>query len=180
MQQIDRDLIVQAKRGDEAALAALIARMMPALRKGAAVCAAPGLDYEDALQEGLIGLFNAVHAYDTAQSTPFASYAAVCIVNAQQDARRRALRKKHAPLNFSVPLPEDAAMPGPEELAIADEAYTALVRRVETLLSPLERQVLLASLDGAAPAVIARRLGCTPKVVQNALARARRKLRDAP
>ena len=30
---------------------------------------------------------------------------APCIRHAQQDARRAALRKKHAPLNYSVPLP---------------------------------------------------------------------------
>lgn len=38
--------------GDENALAALIARMMPAIRKGAAECTAPGLDFDDAVQEG--------------------------------------------------------------------------------------------------------------------------------
>lgn len=180
MQQIDQGLVLQAKQGDEAALAALIARMMPTLRKGAAACTAPGLDFEDALQEGLIGLFHAVRGYEPAQSPAFAAYAATCIVNAQQDAKRRALRKKHAPLNFSVPLPEDTAQPGPEELAMADEAYAALVHRMETLLSPLERQALLASLGGKPVARIAASLGRTQKAVQNALARARRKLRAAP
>ena len=44
MQKIDADLLARAQQGDEAALAALIARMMPAIRKGAASCLAPGLD----------------------------------------------------------------------------------------------------------------------------------------
>ena len=63
MQKIDADLLARAQQGDEAALAALIARMMPAIRKGAASCLAPGLDFEDAVQEGLIGLFQAVRGY---------------------------------------------------------------------------------------------------------------------
>ena len=46
--------------------------------------------------------------------------------------------------------------------------------------SPLERQALLASLDGYSVARTARTLGRTEKTVQNALARARRKLRAAP
>ena len=54
MQKIDDALLVRAQQGDETALAALIARMMPAIRKGAAAFHAPGLDFEDAVQEGLI------------------------------------------------------------------------------------------------------------------------------
>ena len=106
MQKITNDLLALAQNGDEAAVAALIARMMPAIRKGAAAATAPGLDFEDAVQEGLIGLFEAMHRYDTAAGMAFASFAAACITHAQQDARRAALRKKHAPLNFSVPLPD--------------------------------------------------------------------------
>ena len=49
--------------------------------------------------------------------------------------------------------------------------------RIDTLLSPLERAALLASLDGQSAARAAQGLGCSPKAVENALARARRKLR---
>ena len=171
MQPISDELLHKAAQGDETALAALIARMMPAIRKGAWSAQAPGLDFEDAVQEGLIGLFGAVRGYDPSRGVPFAAYAANCIANAQRDAHRAATRKKHAPLNDSVPLPEDEAAPGPEELAIASED--------RTLLSPLERAALLASLDGLSPAEAAAMLERTPRAVENALARARRKLRAA-
>src|SRR5699024_1301172 len=116
MQKMDDDLLARAQQGDETALAALIARMMPAIRKGAAQYRAPGLDVEDSVQECLIGLFQAVRGYKPAAGTSFASYAAACIHHAQQDAQRAALRKKHVPLNFSVPLPdaEKIPQPGPE------------------------------------------------------------------
>jgi len=179
MHQMEESLPRRAKQGDESALAALIAHFMPVIRKGAAACAAPGLEFEDAVQEGLIGLFNAVRSYDAAKSGTFPAYAARCILHAQQDARRAALRKKHAPLNYGIPLPEDgpAADPGPEELAIAGEEYTDTVRRLKTLLSPLERRVLLQSLHGRTAAQIAAALGIPSKTVSNALTRARRKLR---
>ena len=180
MQPTEKSLCARAQAGDEAALAALITRMMPLIRKGAAACRAPGLEFDDAVQEGLIGLFNAVRGYDPAQGARFSAYAAACILHAQRDAHRRALRKKHAPLNFSVPLPELSAAPGPEERAIADEEVAAVLLNIRTRLSVLERRVLLASLDGAAPRQIALAPGSTPKAVQNALARARRKLRSAP
>lgn len=76
MQKITNDLLALAQNGDETAVAALIARMMPAIRKGAAAATAPGLDFEDAVQEGLIGLFEAMHRYDTAAGMAFASFAA--------------------------------------------------------------------------------------------------------
>lgn len=180
MQSFDEALPARAAQGDETALAALIAHMMPVIRKGAAACTAPGLDFEDAVQEGLIGLFQAVRSYDASAGTPFAAYAAACILHAQQDARRAALRKKHAPLNYSVPLPDadrTDTCPGPEEQAIASEQYADTLHRMQTDLSEKERTVLLASLHGHSTAQIARSLGTTPKSVANALARARRKLR---
>ena len=162
MPLLDQDLPARAQQGDENALAALIARMMPAIRKVAAECTAPGLDFDDA----------------------FTAYAAACIRHAQQDARRAALRKKHAPLNYSVPLPaaEESTdtRPGPEELAIFGEQYADTLRRMQTELSTLERTVLMAGLEGRTPAQTARELGLPAKNVANALARARRKLRGAP
>ena len=97
---------------------------------------------------------------------------------------RTALRKKHAPLNYSVPLPaaEESTdtHPGPEELAIFGEQYADTLRRMQTELSALERTVLMAGLEGRTPAQTARELGLPAKNVANALARARRKLRGAP
>ena len=177
MPLLDQDLPARAQQGDENALAALIARMMPAIRKGAAECTAPGLDFDDAVQEGLIGLFHAVRGFDPAAGQTFTAYAAACI-------RRAALRKKHAPLNYSVPLPaaEESTdtRPGPEELAIFGEQYADALRRMQTELSALERTVLMAGLEGRTPAQTARELGLPAKNVANALARARRKLRGAP
>lgn len=155
MPLLDQDLPARAQQGDENALAALIARMMPAIRKGAAECTAPGLDFDDAVQEGLIGLFHAVRGFDPAAGQTFTAYAAACIRHAQQDARRAALRKKHAPLNYSVPLPaaeeNTDTRPGPEELAIFGEQYADALRRMQTELSALERTVLMAGLEGRTP-----------------------------
>ena len=89
-QQMDDELLQQAQAGEESAIAALITAMMPAIRKGAAAVAAPGLDFDDAVQEGLIGLFHAVRSYRADKKVPFTAYAAACIANAQQDARRSA------------------------------------------------------------------------------------------
>ncbi|MCO7110944.1 hypothetical protein NIA69_19855 [Gemmiger formicilis] len=63
--------------------------------------------------------------------------------------------QKHAPLNYSVPLPaaEESTdtRPGPEELAIFGEQYADTLRRMQTELSALERTVLMAGLEGRTP-----------------------------
>ena len=68
-------------------------------------------------------------------------------------------------------------------VALAGEALTAgglaaVLERINTQLSPLERGSLLASLEGHTAAQTAQLLHCTPKAVENALMRARKKLRS--
>ena len=59
-----------------------------------------------------------------------------------------------------------------------NERCAAVLERINTQLSPLERGSLLASLEGHTAAQTAQLLHCTPKAVENALMRARKKLRS--
>lgn len=166
-----------AQAGDEAALACVLAHMMPMIRSSAAGCIGPGMELEDAVQEGIIGLFRALESYDVCRDASFETYAGACIQHAQQAAKRAAGRKKHLPLNTSVPLEESTPAPGPEEQAIEQECYNSWKARMAARLSPLERQVLGLYLQGLSYAAIGVQLGRTTKSVENALGRARAKLR---
>ncbi len=179
MPQFTPELVEQARMGDEAAIAGVIARMMPAIRYSAAGAIGPGMELEDAVQEGIIGLFRALKSYDESRGASFETYAVSCIQHAQLAAKRAAGRKKHLPLNSSVPLEENTPAPGPEELAIANERYEGWMRRMETRLSALEREVLGLYLQGLSYQAIGTRLGRSAKSVENALSRARAKLRQA-
>ncbi len=169
--------LAKARAGQEAAVAAVLTHMMPLLRRLAARAVRPGLEFDDALQEGIIGLFGAIKTYRPTGGASFETYAAVCMRNAITAACRAAGRKKNAPLNQSLPLEEAAPAPGPEELAIRREQLEAAASDIRTRLSPFERKVLAAHLAGGSYRQIARQLGCTPKAVENALGRLRRKLR---
>ena len=177
MHNIDRRLLSQAQQGEETAMAAVIARMMPVIRKGAAANTAPGLDFEDAVQEGLIGLLRAVRSYRPDMEPGFEAYARASILNAQRTARRKAGRKKNSPLNQSVPLDEEAEAPGPEQLMMEREAFSDTLGRLNRELSSLERRVLRLRLEGCRVGSIARRLDITTKAAENALCRARRKIK---
>ncbi len=171
-------LLQRARQGDETAQSAIIAHLMPCIRRVAVANLAPGLEREDAEQEGLIALFRAIESYDENSGATFDTYAIRCIRNGISDARLRATRKKHQPLNQSVPLDEYQAAPGPEDEALHKEAYRATVRLIRTRLTPMERRVLLLYLDGASYNQIGRRLGMDAKAVGNALTRVRTKLKN--
>lgn len=173
----------QDKSPGEASLARVMTRFMPYIHKRAMGVSADGLEYDDLVQEGLIGLFSAIEHFDAAQGASFSTYAITCINNCMVSAVRGAARKKHLPLNTCVSLSEEgsADIPAgstPEEVAIAKEGYAALKLAIQDDLSPFEREVLALYLEGYDYAALAARLDSTPKSIDNALQRARRKLKS--
>ncbi len=179
MSKITPELLRRAKAGQEAAVAGVLAQMMPAIRSRAADHVCPGMEFDDAVQEGIIGLFGAIKTYDPGRAASFETYAAACIQNAILSARRAAGRKKHGPLNQSVPLEDVHPTPGPEELAIQNERLQDTLDAIQSQLSDLERSVLELFLEGLSYEQIAKTLGRTPKTVENALTRLRRKLKKS-
>lgn len=173
------DEIERAKNGDDAALAAIISKKMPVIRLYAHRAGRPGLDFDDAVQEGLIGLFNAINSYNTKGGASFATYSSSCIQNAIYSASRAAGRQKHAPLDNSVPLDQTHrhAAPTPEEQAIANEQVALTLEKARATLSVYEKAVLGLAMEGYSNAHIAKALGKNTKSIENALLRARNKLR---
>ena len=166
-----------ARRGNEAELAAIMARYMPLIRRAARRAVGPGLDFEDAVQEGIIGLFSAIQTYGEDKGASFSTYAAVCVANAVSSAKKAAGRKKHSPLNQSVPISDEQSIPGPEEATIASEQVQVTLKKARTVLSALEKSVLRLYLDGYSYRQIAASLKINEKAVENALGRVRKKLR---
>ena len=167
--------LAQARQGDEAALAGIIARMMPVVNAAAARAVCPGLEFEDAVQEGLVGLFCAVRTYKGGAGTAFSTYAAACVRNAVNSAARAASRRKHEVLNRAVPIEAAPSTQAKSPQACAEESEA--VRTIHTRLSPREKSVLALFMAGASYGQIARRLHLTPKAVDNALQRVRAKLK---
>ena len=64
----------------------------------------------------------------------------------------------------------------PEELLIGQESYVSIESRIDQALSPLERKVLAAYLDGKSYQEIAKNLGRHVKSIDNALQRVKHKL----
>lgn len=181
-EKTDETLLAAARGGDRAAEEELIVRYTRLVR----VCARPlflaGGDSEDLVQEGLLGLLDAIREFDSSRDAGFATFARVCIQNRLRSAVRSAAREKHMALNAAVPLEEREASEGgqepgnPEDVIIAREAWREEMTRLGRELSSFEREVLGQYLDGFSYQEIAQATGRPLKAVDNAVQRIRRKL----
>lgn len=175
----DDVLVSLARKGDGKASAELVLRLTAAVRGQAAAFSGSLLEAEDLAQEGMFGLLSAIDTYSPGREASFKTYASVCIRNRMADALKTASRKKHSPITRQVPMDEQRP-----DSRISPEAYVISKENVENIkkflangLSETEGTVMGLYLGSMSYEDIALRLGITAKSVDNALQRARRKLR---
>ena len=185
----DEALCALAVSGNREAEETLVTRYNRLVR----TCARPffltGGDSEDLTQEGMVGLIKAVREYDGEKDASFRTFAEICIRNRLYSVLRSAARDKHKALNQSVSLdtpdfdsnsytsgPSNLAQRNPEDTMIDREHTAALLAGVRKQLSEFEAKILGYYLDGLSCREIAETVGKTPKSVDNAVQRIRRKV----
>ena len=155
-----------------------------------------GADRDDLIQEGMIGLYNAVRDYDAGRDASFYTFADLCVSRQMYKAVEAGNRKKHAPLNSYVSIYDDekgsdASGDGsallekilsetgksPEDMVIDREQTQILEQKIYDSLSDFERKVLNLRLTGLEYTDIARILGRDAKSTDNALSRIKAKVR---
>jgi RNA polymerase sporulation-specific sigma factor len=189
----DRGLVKRARSGDSAAMTEIIERYRGFVRLKASAYFLAGGEIEDLIQEGLIGLYKAVRDYRPEREASFRSFAELCVTRQIITAIKTAARNKHSPLNTYVSFSHSRAGGGDQEVtlaevlagdpvcdpmtqAISSEELGSLVSCLGTTLSELESRVLAMYLEGRSYEEVAERLSCTPKTVDNALQRVKRKV----
>lgn len=178
----DESLQKLAAAGDRGAEEALILRYSRVVRACARPLFLAGGDSEDLIQEGFLGLLDAIREFRDDRDAAFSTFAQVCVRNRLRSAVRSAARTKHLPLNSSLSWERDevepsmASPPSPEEMVIAQEERAEDRKRLGEGLSPLEREVLGHYLAGASYDEIAQLTQRSAKSVDNAVQRIRRKL----
>lgn len=155
----------------------------------------PGADCEDLIQEGMIGLYQAMLTYDPEKGSSFRTYADNVISNHLYSAIKTSNRMKNVPLNNYVSLDAPANSSdeqegslfsvmermvssrnrNPEELVIDKENYSILESEFGRQLSRMEKKVFDLSLKGLDYREVARVLGKAPKSIDNALQRIKAK-----
>jgi RNA polymerase sporulation-specific sigma factor len=180
----DIQLASLVSSNDSNAFVELAARYLSLVKAKMSHFRSPMLETDDLCQEGLMGLLNAAHTYDSAGGASFRTYAGVCISNRMIMACRRAASQKNLPLNNFVSLSDDeAAMDmqdhttNPETMLIDNENLKLIRQDIEQTLSLLEQRVLMLYLGGCSYNEISAKLGITFKAADNALQRVRFKLK---
>jgi len=189
----DHFLIALAKQGRKDAMDRIVKRYHGFVRLKASSYFLVGGDWDDLVQEGLVGLYKAVRDYRTDRESSFRNFAELCITRQIITAVKTATRNKHTPLNQYVSFSStpagagddvptlDQILPGPTvhdpvNQVISSEELRSLVGCLSSALSELESRVLSLYLDGYSYEQVGERLTCDTKTVDNALQRVKRKV----
>lgn len=128
---------------------------------------------DDLVQEGLLGFMNAVRSFDPERGSKFSSFAYSCVTNRMKTAAVRMNRLCEGEDGYDDSEGEDHVTP--ESIVISRELFSEL----ERALSPMEYSVLRMHMAGLEKGEIAIKLGISEKSAENAVTRAKRKLKAA-
>lgn len=183
----DDELIIMSRSGDDRAEEILAKRYGKLVRICSRQFFLVGGDGEDLIQEGMLGLLNAIRRYDPAGDASFKTYAERCIRNRLLTAVESANRMKNDPLNRGLSLDvlqgEDEVFSHsdrlsvrcPEDIILEREQVTEMRIAYKRRLSKFESDVLERYLRGLSYAEIAVSMGKTEKSIDNAVQRIRKK-----
>ena len=189
----DEEIVALAQQdGEDAALEYLLNKYKNFVRAKARSYFLIGADHEDIVQEGMIGLYMAIRDYREDRLSSFRAFAELCVTRQIITAIKTATRQKHIPLNSYVSLnrpifEEDSdrtlldviteeTPSNPEEMLIDREDLSVIEGRIGSLLSDLEKQVLVRYVEGKSYVEISEEMNRHVKSIDNALQRIKRKL----
>jgi len=188
----DEEIVQAACTGNNQATEFLINKYKNFVRAKARSYFLIGADREDIIQEGMIGLYKSIRDFRPDKLASFKAFAELCVTRQIITAIKTATRQKHIPLNSYVSLnkpifDEDsdrtlmdvisgAKITDPEELMINREEYEDIEKKMNEILSSLERRVLMLYLEGKSYQEIAVELQRHVKSIDNALQRVKRKM----
>ena len=148
-----------------------------------------GYDFNDLVQEGMIGLSQAINDFSEQKDVQFNTFANLCIDRQLYTFIRNIDRDKHKILNDSVsldstinsigkPLTEilDDKNVDPESSFIEMEEKQELFKKITNLLSKQETDVFYLRIQGFTYKEIAALLNITPKAVDGCISKIKSKI----
>lgn len=186
----DEALIQEIRHQNHDALAELMERYIPLSAQKAKNSRIDGMDEDDVFQEAMIGLIGAVRAYREDRESSFRTFANLCMNRRIASAAQIQHSLKHRPFQNYISIEQNDSVESeltgvfpqkqdPEHIIIERESMEEKKKQIEDLLSVFEREALMLYIGGFTYEEISQRLESTPKAIDNALQRVRRKLRSA-
>lgn len=192
-ERLPDELVVElGKQGDIAAIEYILKKFKSVVLFKSRSYFLYGSDRDDMIQEGMIGLFKAIRDFRPDRACSFRTFADVCITRQMITAVKYGAGQRHLPLLYEnafaldehrddlCPEPLETAVDSewvdPEQLLIARESADELREVLRDTLSDFEWRVFVGFCEGKSYQEIARENGSSPKSVDNALCRVRRKV----
>ena len=165
----DEEICLLAGAGNAAAEEELVRRYGRLVRACARPLFLAGGDSEDLFQEGMLGLLTAIRSFEGGRDASFRTFAEICI-------RSRLYSSFEPPLFDGTNAYLFSSEESPEDVIIGREELRERLDALKGQLSEFEASILSPYLSGLSCGEIARRVGRSPKAVDNAVQRIRRKV----
>ena len=187
----DESVLNLAKAGDENALNFIMDKYNNIVNMKASRFFATGIEKEDIIQEGMIGLYKAIQSYDGEKQNSFKSFANMCVERQLITVVKSANRQKNLPLNSAFSLNSTIYEDGESDImeildvhlvedpldTIANKEYLSQVEtKIEENLSPFEKEVFVHYKQGKSYNDIAKEMNTKVKSIDTALQRIKKKV----
>ena len=186
----DNELINRIQAGDNEALEFILNKYNDIVNIKASKFFANGVEKDDIIQEGMIGLYKATKSYNCEKQNSFKSFANLCIERQLITSIKSANRQKNIPLNsafsLNAPVYEDEDMDilgvvnnktaeDPFETITKREYFEFIEKKMDENLSDFEKQVLVEYKKGKSYSDIAKKINTKIKSVDTAIQRIKKK-----
>ena len=154
-------------------------------------CKKFGVEINDLVQEGMVGLSSAINSFDASHDTTFYTYASRCINRKIISYIIRLGRIKNKALNNSVFLElydEDQSNGfgreladnsyNPESILLNEEGKNQILNIIDTYLTDFEKEVINLKINGFKYKEIADILGKDSKYIDNCIQKIKNKIRS--
>ncbi len=184
----DDELAHRARLGDKDCQDHLLNKYKNLVKKLAAPYDLAGGDYQDIIQEGMIGLYKAIRDFDITKGIYFHVFAKTCINRQIFSAIKMANRKKHIPLNnyISIDAQSDdefelltgnlGELRNPETLFLKKERSESIRKHLEKVLTKRELEILYLYFENYSYEEIAAKAKISSKGISSTIQRIKRKL----
>lgn len=153
-------------------------------------CRNYGVTLDDLVQEGMIGLNDAINNFDSSYENIFYTYALRCINSRIISYIVKLGRRRHKTLNESILVDFDDKMNNfemklvdnssdPERLLINKENESEIMAVIDSVLNSREKEIINLKINGFSYKEIADIVGESVKRVDNIISRAKLKIREA-
>lgn len=192
----DNELLSYVSENNEEASEIIYKKYLPLIttiaRKMSMYVKNTGVEINDLIQEGMLGLSNAINEYSDDKNTIFYTFAKTCIERKIITAVTAARRLKHRPLNDSVPLEASKVTDdnqvfldevigdnkdNPENMLLDSESFNEIICVAKKELTDFEMQVFELRISDFGYKEIAEILEKDIKAIDNALQRIKSKLK---